>query len=290
MKSLSAVSRRAACAVLACALVAGSALAADAQRVKFATTAGDSKSKVRYQDSFQHNVGEKLETVGQKFAGKGRTVLYAIVAVVVLAILVSILYSWNRRTNGAAQAALGKAIETSQSRVTDTPPPAGSTDKTFKSEKERADAAIGDALVLSTDRGAGVSDLETLSSTNSEVGNLSKFALAQTRADDGKVDDAAKLYQDLAAVSDPVVAKDTINIALARIYEKQGKKQEAVDIYYNIAKAASDAKDADGKAVPMGETARDAKEKLTQLDPEKAKEIKDAPPDNPFGGGGPLGL
>ena len=43
MKSLSAVSRRAACAVLACALVAvaGSALAADAQRVKFATTAGD---------------------------------------------------------------------------------------------------------------------------------------------------------------------------------------------------------------------------------------------------------
>ena len=41
MKSLSAVSRRAACAVLACALAAGSALAADAQRVKFATTAGD---------------------------------------------------------------------------------------------------------------------------------------------------------------------------------------------------------------------------------------------------------
>ena len=41
MKSLSAVSRRAACALLACALAGGSALAADAPRVKFATTAGD---------------------------------------------------------------------------------------------------------------------------------------------------------------------------------------------------------------------------------------------------------
>ena len=41
MKSLSAVSRRAACALLACTLAGGSALAADAPRVKFATTAGD---------------------------------------------------------------------------------------------------------------------------------------------------------------------------------------------------------------------------------------------------------
>ena len=35
-----------------------------------------------------------------------------------------------------------KAIETSQVRVSDTPPLAGSTERTFKSEAERANAAI----------------------------------------------------------------------------------------------------------------------------------------------------
>ncbi len=276
-----------------------------------ATAANEPKSNVRYQDSFQHNVGQRIESVGQKFVGKGRTLLYGLAAVVVLAILVGIFYSWNRRSNAAAQTALGKAIETSQDRVTDTPPPAGSTDKTFKSEKERSDAAIAEFQAVAdkfggavgekakyfvavnklvSDRAAGIQDLETLSSANSEVGKLAKFALAQTKADDGKLDEAAKLYQDLIAMSDPIVAKDTINFALAKIYEKQGKKQEAVDIFYNIAKTASDAKDADGKAVPMTETARDAKEKLTQLDPERAKEIKDAAPENPFGGGVPLGM
>ena len=45
----------------------------------------------------------------------------------------------------------------------------------------------------------------------------------------------------------------------------------------------------DGKAIPMSQTARDAKDKVTDLDPEKAKEIKEAPPTNPFGGG-PISL
>ena len=70
--------------------------------------------------------------------------MYALAAVAVLVILVGIYYAWNRRTNNAAQAALGKAIETSQAAVTDSPLPPGSTQKTFKTEKERADAAISE--------------------------------------------------------------------------------------------------------------------------------------------------
>lgn len=275
------------------------------------TAANEPKEKVRYQDPFQSKVGHKIESVGKKFEGKGRTILYGVAAFVVLAMLIGIFYQWNRRSTGAAQSALAKAIEISQSRVTDAPPPAGSTEKTYKSEKERADAAIaafqdvvnkfGGATGeiakyfvavnrLTTDRAAGILELEGLAKGSSDVAKLAKFALAQTKAEDGKMDEAAALYQELAAMPDSVVAKDTVNFQLAKLFEKQGKKQEAVDLYYSIAKTASDAKDSDGKAIQMGETARDAKDKVTQLDPEKAKDIKEAPPENPFGGSQQLGF
>ena len=84
-------------------------------------------------------------------------------------------------------------------------------------------------------------------------------------------------------MDDPIVAKDTINFELAKIFENQGKKQEAVDLYFKIAKAASEAKDADGKAIQLTETATEAKDKVKELDPEKAKEIPESAPPSPFG-------
>ncbi|MCD9185285.1 MAG: hypothetical protein LUM44_02545 [Pyrinomonadaceae bacterium] len=262
------------------------------------------KEKVAYQDAFQSNVNRRLEESSRVFEGKGKTILYAIAAIVVLAILIGIFMSYNRRSNATAQTALGKAIETSQAQVTDQPLPAGSTIKTFKTEKERAEAAIAEfqAVVdkfggdvgekakyfiavnrLSVDRPAAVTELEGLAKGSGEVGTLSKFALAQAKAGDGKLDEAVTLYQDLAKMSDPIISKDTVNFDLAQILEKQGKKTEAADIYFNIAKAAAEAKDADGKAIPLSQTAREAKDKLTALDPEKAKTIPEPTPEAPTG-------
>src|SRR5689334_11363758 len=95
------------------------------------------KEKVQYQDAFQQKLNRGVEEVGKSFEGKGKTVLYAVAAVAVLLILIGIFYSWNRSSDAKAQAALGKAIETSQAVVTDSPMPAGSTIKTFKTEKAR---------------------------------------------------------------------------------------------------------------------------------------------------------
>ena len=262
------------------------------------------KEKKTYVDPIQQQVIPRIEDAGKKLEGKGKTILYGIAALVVLAILVGVFLRWNNRSSGAAQAALGKAIETSQAQVTETAPPAGSTQKFFRTEKERAEAAIAEFQVvvdkfggdagekakyfvainrLAIDRPAAVQELESLANSGSDTGKLAKFALAQTRVGDNRLDEAATLYQELAAMSDPIVAKDTINFELAKIYEKQGKKQEAVAIYFNIAKTASEAKDADGKAIPLTETATNAKEKVKELDPEKAKEIPDAAPPSPFG-------
>ena len=264
----------------------------------------DAKNKPRYKDSFQQTVGQKVEEVGKQLEGKKKNILYAAVAVAVLAVIVGIAYSWNARSQASAQTAFGKALETSNAQITNVSVPAGSNAKSFKTARERSEAAIAefDAVAaqyggavgekakyfaalnrLPIDRAAGVAGLETLSKSSDEVGKLAKFALAQTRADDGKPDEAITLYQELLAMSDPLVAKDTINFAIAKIYETQGKKQEAVDLLFNITKAASEAKDLDGKPAIMSPSALAAKDKLKELDPEKAKEIPEPVIETPGG-------
>lgn len=253
---------------------------------------------VFYQDKFQETTNKQIVEVSRKFEGKGKTLLYALAALVVLGVLMTIFYSWNRRAAAAAQTALGKAIEVSQAPVTNLPVPAGTTERVFKTERERAEAAIAAfqdvagkygspvkekaqyfAAVnrLSVDRAAGVGELENLSKTGGETGALAKFAVAQTKQGDGKFDEAAALYADLAKTNDSVVSKTTINFALASVYEKQGKNAEAAELYFQIADDAGKAKDSNGKAVPPTQTAREAKERLADLDPAKAAQIKDEP-------------
>lgn len=274
-----------------------------------AVATNEPKEKPRYEDEFQRRVGGKIEDAGKVLEGQGRNILYALGAIVVVGIIAWIIYSWSGRASAAGQAALGKAIEISQTRVTDTPPPAGSTEKTFKTEQERAQAAVAEfesvaekyggeigekakyfAAVnrITLDRAAAMTSLEELSNSGDEVGAMAKFALAQAKDSDGKTDEAVALYEQLTAMSDPVVGKDTINFELAKLYEKQGKKQEAVDLLFNIVKTASELKDADGKPVSMSPSAQAAKDKLKELDPEKAKEIPE-PAFDPSLGGLPFG-
>jgi hypothetical protein len=260
------------------------------------------QAAVSYQDPFQAKINTQLDQFGKKVEGKGRTILYAIAAVIVAVILIGLIVSWNRRSNGAAQVALGKAIDTSIAPVTTQPLPPNYQGKAFKTEKERAEAAVAEfqavaekfgspvkekaqylAAVnrINLDRNAAIEELEGLAKNSGETGSLAKFALAQAKEGDNKLDEAVALYQGLATSTDPVVAKDTINFELASIYEKQGKKAEAADAYFNIAKKASEAKDSEGKTIPMSQTAREAKEKLKALDPAKAAEIKEETPQIP---------
>lgn len=256
----------------------------------------EEKDKIQFKDEFQKSVGERIEEFGDRFQGNGKNILYAIAAICVLAFVLSIFYFWNQRSNDKAQTALGNAIETSQAIVTDLPVPATFTGKVFKTEKARAEAAIrefeavannysGDFAEkakyfiavnrLKLDRAVGIKELEALTSASDEVGAMAKFALAQAKTDDGKLDEAAKLYAELSQTENSVIAKDTINFELAKIYEKQNKTKQAADLYFNIAKSASEAKDAEGVAVPLTQTAREARQKLEEIAPERAKEIKE---------------
>jgi tetratricopeptide (TPR) repeat protein len=268
------------------------------------------KPKTAYQDEFQSGVNKRVEDLGKRFEGKGRNLLYGLAALAVLAVLVGIFFAWNRRSDAAAQTALGKAIETSQAQVSASPPPAGFTGKTFKTERERSEAAINEfqAVVdkfggavedkakyfiatnrLRIDRGQAIGELEGLSNASGEIGMLSKFALAQAKTEDGKFDEALAIYDGLIALSNPILSKDTLNFEKANIYQKQGKTTEAADIYYNIAKTASEAKGLDDKPIPMSQTAREAKDKLEEINPERAREIVEPAPEMPLGGM-PMGM
>ncbi|MBX3243472.1 MAG: hypothetical protein KF685_03260 [Acidobacteria bacterium] len=251
-------------------------------------------NKPVYRDAFQEKLSTPLENLGNKLEGQGRNILYLIGALVVVAIIAWIFVSWNRKGDAEAQLALGKAIVTSQARITDIAPPAGSEEKTFKTVKERSEAAIqafnavtekfGGAVGekakyfaatnrLLIDRDAGVVELEALSKSGGEAGTMAKFALAQARADMGQYDVAAALYKELLDMPDPILAKETISFELAGIFEKQEKKDDAVNTLFDLVKKASEAKDLEGKAVAPSSTVQKAREKLEELSPEKAKEL-----------------
>ncbi|MBK9153740.1 MAG: hypothetical protein IPM25_05925 [Chloracidobacterium sp.] len=259
----------------------------------------DAKKKTRFQDKFQENVGHKVEEIGKTIGGHKRNLLYGLGIAVVVAASVIAYFVWTARNEAAGQLALARAIEYHDAVVSNNPTPTGSVRKQFRTATERAQAAIPEFQLvaeqygghiaqkakyfiavnqLTLDRAVGIAELEALAGSDDHVGKLAKFTLAQTRIDDGRLDEAATLLTELANASDAVVSKDSVNFELAKVYEKQGKTQEAVNILFEIAKAAAEAKDADGKPLPPGPVSQAAKDKLQKLDPAKAKEIPEAAP------------
>jgi predicted negative regulator of RcsB-dependent stress response len=258
----------------------------------------EEQKKTVYRDTFQENVGSQVEQLGKGLEGRGKTILYGLLAVIAIAVVALILYSYTRRQSGAAQAALGKAIETSQAMVTASPM-AGYTERTYATDKERSEAALAAfqdvagkygspysdrakffmaVEKLKLDRAAGITELqESVKSGDKETAALAKFALAQVLVSEGKLDEAAGMYSDLLSQSVVLPAKETVNFALAGIYEKQGKTADAAEIYFTIAKAGREAKMSDGKPLPMTGTAREAITKLEKIAPDKAKELPPEP-------------
>lgn len=242
-----------------------------------------------------------LKDIGKKFEGKGRAIIYGIVGVAVVVALAIFLLNRSDKKAQEASNALGKAIEISQAQVTASPIP-NSTDVTYPNEKERAQKAIeafdkvinnyGDPYrenarylkatqLLILDRAKGTAELEALTKSNdTKIAVLSKLALAQAKEAENQLEPAAAIYKELADSNNGVIPVETAKVYLAGVYEKQGKKQEAAEILFNIVKAAREAKDAEGKPAEQSSAARDAATKLQKLDPVRYEQLPaEAPPD-----------
>jgi hypothetical protein len=250
-------------------------------------------------DRFRDTAMTLFERFGDRVEGRGRAILYGIGGAVLITALVIFFLRWNHRKTDEAQRALGRAIAIATASVSATATP-DATGLTFTSEQERAQKAIeefqkvagkyGDPYrtearyfiatnLLTTDHSKGIAELTELSkSSNAEVAALSKFALGQAKEGDGKLDEAVQIYGDLAKQGSPVVSADTANLRLALVYAKQGKKKEASDLLFNIVDAARKARGDDGLPVPPSGAADEASRELQKLDPDRYAQL---PPEAP---------
>ena len=250
-------------------------------------------------DRFRDTTMGFFDRLGNLLEGRGRSILYGLGGVLLAGLIVILFVKWSHRKRDEAQQALGRAITISKATVSTAPAP-GSTEPTFANEKDRAQRSIeefqkvadkyGDPYRsesryfiatnrLELDRQKGMSELAELGNSKiEEVAALSKFALAQANESDGKFDDAARLYTEIAKLNSPTVTPDTANLRLAKVYEKQGKKKEAADVLFNIVDASRKAKDRDNKPLPQSGAAREAASELEKLDPDRYAQL---PPETP---------
>ena len=250
-------------------------------------------------DRVREKALEKIEVVGDRLEGRGRAILYGLAGLALAALLTFLYVQWRARKADEAQQAMGRAIEIASTEVGPASPLAAasaSSAPTFATERERAERAaeefkrVADKYgepyrsqagymratnLLTFDRAGGIRELETLARDgDGEVAVWAKFALAQARESDGEYDAAAAAYRELAAARDPkVIPADTANLRLASVLEKQGKKQEAADLLFQIVKTAREARDKDGKPVAPSASARAAEDQLEKLDPERHKQL-----------------
>jgi predicted negative regulator of RcsB-dependent stress response len=263
--------------------------------------AGYKKKRARQlkHDKFRDTTMGLFDRLGDKLEGKGRTILYGLGALIALAIISWLFTTWRAKKADEAEHALGRAIEIASAPVSTSTPLPGAPGPNFASETARAQSAVeefqkvadkyGDPYrikaryfiatnLLTLDREKALGQLDELSkSGDAEVGTLAKFALAQAREADARYDDAAALYSALAKQNGGVVTQDVANFRLASVYEKQGKKQEAAEILFNIANNARNAKDKEGKPVPLSSVARQAAQELQKIDPERFAKLPAEP-------------
>lgn len=250
-------------------------------------------------DRFRDATISFFDRLGSLLEGRGRTILYGLAGLLVAGLIILLFVKWNNRKSDEARQALGRAITIAKAPVMSTPIPGG-PDLTFTTETERAQRAIDEfekvaakygepyrsesryfiaANRLSLDRQKGISELSELSNSNvDEVGPLSKFALAQVYESDGKFQEAAQLYSDLAKLNSITITPDTANLRLAKVYEKLGKKKEAADLLFNIVDASRKAKDPENLPLPQTQAVREATEELKKLDPDRHAQL---PPESP---------
>ncbi|HEY8185036.1 MAG TPA: tetratricopeptide repeat protein [Pyrinomonadaceae bacterium] len=257
-------------------------------------------------DKFRDTAGRIFDRVTDRLEGRGKAILYALGGALVLLVIIGVGVSVHRKHTNEALQALGRGIEIMGRSVSSSTPPTDPKAPSFASEQERAQKAIeefqkvaakyGDPYktqaryligtnLFYIDRQKAINELTEVSKASVvEPATLAKFALAQAKEADGKYDEAAKLYSELAALNSFVVTPDTANLYLAGVYEKRGKKKEAADLLFNIVDASRKAKDQDGTPLPPSAAAGTATEKLQKLDPDRyAKLTPEAPGgDNPF--------
>jgi hypothetical protein len=251
-------------------------------------------------DRFRDTTMLLADRLAERAAGRGRQLLYGLAAIVIIAAAAYGIVRWRHKHAEEAEQAIGRAIAINDAEISNSPAP-GSHDPVFSTPQERSERAIQEfekvaakygephrsearyfiaTNKLVTDRATAETELQSLSQGNSEIAILAKFALAQTKESDGNLDEAARLYSEVAKAGSGTVTPDIANLRLASVYDKQGKKDEAAGLLFSIVVTARKAKDKDGKPVPESAASRAAAQQLLKIDPTRHAQLP--PPASPM--------
>jgi predicted negative regulator of RcsB-dependent stress response len=188
-----------------------------------------------------------------------KTLIWAIGAVVIVAIAVVGFFTWNSRQTERANVALSKALQTLNAPLRPAGSPADPNSKTFTSIAERGKAAqkelkgVADqfpytkpgkiarylaatAAMQAGDNSTAEQELKSIAdSRDQSVGALAKLALASLYRSTNRAADAAKIYKDLSDHPTETVSKAQAQLQLADLYSATDPK-EAANIYQQIQK------------------------------------------------------
>jgi tetratricopeptide (TPR) repeat protein len=158
-----------------------------------------------------------------------------------------------------ASVALGKAMKTYDAPLREADGAVDPDVKSYTSASERAKAAQAEFLKVANDFSmtpngkfarymAGVSAaqagdyanaealLKEAANYNKDVAALSKYALANLFERQGKQDDAVKMYRETAALNAASVPRTTAQLDLAALYESKQQNDQAIKVYEEIVK------------------------------------------------------
>src|SRR5438105_1397481 len=140
------------------------------------------------------------DRLAERAAGRGRQILYALAAIVIIAAVAYGIVRWRRKHAEEAEQPMGRAIGINDPEICSSPAP-GSHDPAFSTPEERSERAIQEfdrvaaeygepsrsearyfivTNEMVTDRATDETELQSLSQGSSEIAILAKFALAQT--------------------------------------------------------------------------------------------------------------
>jgi len=158
-------------------------------------------------DKFQEEVVHSIDFLAQH---REQVKKYGIIAGVVLIAAIAV-WGYMRHQSGVRMEALRAAMEIQEGHVGENPPPGA---RTFKTQTEKEDAAIKAFGEIASKYGG------------SREGEIARYYMGTLLADQGKVAEAEKAFQEVAREGGAEYAA-LAKLSLATIYAGQGKYNEA---------------------------------------------------------------
>jgi TolA-binding protein len=198
------------------------------------------------ENDFAHTVARTREMVDQR----RNEVLVIVIAVIAVAVVIGGYLAWRASRDGKAQGMLASALAVSEAQVYTPPPPAPGSPPpvqppgTFRSERERLDAALP-RLQAAAD-----------AYPDSEAGITARFHLASTLADLGRFAEAEQRYQEVfQKAGGKSIYRQTARLGVGEAQLAQGKGDAAIATFKELSTDTNSQLPVDGVLMQLGRAA-----------------------------------